>query len=364
MKKFLESDNGNPDGTAKDRNGAVAGTLYKAIYYNDNIFNLFEFVTSQGYTLIDADISQLAKANKALYNASYIYNTSAISTQSVDDIVEGSDGYYYKVLTDATTGDNPVGSVTGAWLKVPYDKQTDISSLTAKTTPVDADELVLADSASSFSLKKFTWANLKPTLKTYFETFFISKLPELTGTATFTNSTNNILLTGVGALAGLEVGDVIKVTNSVSNNKEFTVEVITDANNIIVNQSHAGGTSTKSLTNETTTAGVTVAIFAKRYNAPIGLGQGWVVVTATRTTNLVYNNNTNRSIGVNISRRVHSGSTSYTSTFEIDGEEVSDNTTSGIPQIDIRIDTNFIVGKDSDYESKGTALLVIWTELR
>lgn len=40
----------------------------------------------------------------------------------------------------------------------------DINTLTAKATPIDADEMVLADSASSFSLKKFTLSNLKTVL--------------------------------------------------------------------------------------------------------------------------------------------------------------------------------------------------------
>lgn len=37
----------------------------------------------------------------------------------------------------------------------------------SKAIPVDADELPLADSASSFTLKKLTWANLKATLATW-----------------------------------------------------------------------------------------------------------------------------------------------------------------------------------------------------
>jgi hypothetical protein len=44
-----------------------------------------------------------------------------------------------------------------------------IHALTGKTTPVDADELPLIDSAASNALKKLTWANLKATLKTYFD---------------------------------------------------------------------------------------------------------------------------------------------------------------------------------------------------
>ncbi len=43
---------------------------------------------------------------------------------------------------------------------------------TGKTTPVDADEMPLVDSAASNVLKKVTWANLKATLKTYFDTLY------------------------------------------------------------------------------------------------------------------------------------------------------------------------------------------------
>ncbi|WP_395406351.1 hypothetical protein ACHMW6_06700 [Pseudoduganella sp. UC29_106] len=45
---------------------------------------------------------------------------------------------------------------------------------TSKTTPVDADELGIVDSAASNVLKKLTWANLKATLKTYFDTLYLA----------------------------------------------------------------------------------------------------------------------------------------------------------------------------------------------
>lgn len=48
----------------------------------------------------------------------------------------------------------------------------DTHTATSKTTPVDADEIPLADSAASFALKKLTWANLKATAKTYFDTLY------------------------------------------------------------------------------------------------------------------------------------------------------------------------------------------------
>jgi hypothetical protein len=43
-----------------------------------------------------------------------------------------------------------------------------VHGATSKTTPVDADELAISDSASSWTLKKLTWANLKATLSSYF----------------------------------------------------------------------------------------------------------------------------------------------------------------------------------------------------
>jgi hypothetical protein len=113
----------------------------------------------------------------------------------------------------------------------------------------------------------------------------------VTGTATFTNLTNSISLTGIGSI-GLEIGDVVQVTGTASNNKLFTVEVITDANNIIVNQAHAGGTTSKSLVNETVSAAVTLV--AKWFNAPIGLGQGWVDVSSSRSEGVTYTNTTGR----------------------------------------------------------------------
>jgi hypothetical protein len=50
-----------------------------------------------------------------------------------------------------------------------------IHGATAKTTPVDADTVSLIDSAASNVLKKVTWANIKATLKTYLDPFYLLK---------------------------------------------------------------------------------------------------------------------------------------------------------------------------------------------
>lgn len=51
-----------------------------------------------------------------------------------------------------------------------------IHAATSKTPPVDADEMLLVDSAASFGLKKLTWANLKAAVKTYLDGTGIAKL--------------------------------------------------------------------------------------------------------------------------------------------------------------------------------------------
>ena len=51
-------------------------------------------------------------------------------------------------------------------------KENLIKDATAKTTPVNADTIPLSDSAASSATKKVTWANVKATLKTYFDTLY------------------------------------------------------------------------------------------------------------------------------------------------------------------------------------------------
>lgn len=62
-----------------------------------------------------------------------------------------------------------------------------LHAATAKTTPVDADTMPLIDSAASNVLKKVTWANIKATLKTYFDTLYValSGAQTITGLKTF-----------------------------------------------------------------------------------------------------------------------------------------------------------------------------------
>lgn len=76
-----------------------------------------------------------------------------------------------------------------------------IHAATSKTTPIDADEIGLIDSNATYGLKKLTWANLKATLKTYFDSLYTGTTQESYTTGDFTkqNSTALANVTGLSA---------------------------------------------------------------------------------------------------------------------------------------------------------------------
>ena len=66
-----------------------------------------------------------------------------------------------------------------------------ISGATGKTTPVDADSLLMSDSAAAGEGKKVTWANIKATLAAYFATLYLA-LPANNGIVVRTSATSSI----------------------------------------------------------------------------------------------------------------------------------------------------------------------------
>lgn len=79
-----------------------------------------------------------------------------------------------------------------------------------KSTPIDADEVPLVDTADTNLLKRVTWANVKATLKAYFDTLY-----EAVGTAAGAISTHAALQTGVHGLA-ITAAKTLTVTQSLT----------------------------------------------------------------------------------------------------------------------------------------------------
>lgn len=91
-----------------------------------------------------------------------------------------------------------------------------ISASASKTTPVDADNVAISDSAASNILKRVTWANIKATLKAYFDTLY-------TGSGTCLVKANNLSdLTNAGtARTNLGLGGIATINDAPADFKTY-----------------------------------------------------------------------------------------------------------------------------------------------
>lgn len=91
---------------------------------------------------------------------------------------------------------------------------------TSKATPVDDDEIPLADSAASFGIKKLTWANLKAILKTYFDPLYTTAI----GCQTSKSSTQAVTASTFTVVTfNAEDWDSSGFHDTVTNNSRITI---------------------------------------------------------------------------------------------------------------------------------------------
>lgn len=88
------------------------------------------------------------------------------------------------------------------------------SALTAKTTPVDADTVNISDSAASGIAKKLSWANIKATLKSYFDPLYAPAVINTVGVIITESGSSLSNFTQTGS-AFTTSGGKFNITNSV-----------------------------------------------------------------------------------------------------------------------------------------------------
>jgi hypothetical protein len=99
----------------------------------------------------------------------FAWNYPTIEVSHVTDYIIAG---YTKVFI-ATLQNSVLGTTTDSIITViPHDIAPTIHNSTAKATPIDADEFLILDSATSFGIKKYTGTNLKAYLKTYNDTLY------------------------------------------------------------------------------------------------------------------------------------------------------------------------------------------------
>lgn len=127
------------------------------------------------------------------------------------------------------TGDKFELRVTAAYLNN-QDVAVQTNAATSKPTPVDADAIPITDSATTFTLKKLTWANLKATLKAYFDPLYSGPVWV-------------IKTTGYTAIAG----DSLEC-NTTAGAFSITLPITPTANQIVRIADYAGTFATNALT--------------------------------------------------------------------------------------------------------------------
>ena len=149
----------------------------------------------------------------------------------------------YQSQLDANSNNIPSSDDGTNWKTL----KLDINTLTAKTTPIDADVFVGADSADTFALKKFTFANLKATLKTYFDPLYnnfvandsrIKTALNAGGTAPIYACRAWVNFNGTGTVAIRASGNVSSITDNGTG--DYTLNFITAMTDINYSISQMG----------------------------------------------------------------------------------------------------------------------------
>lgn len=139
--------------------------------YNDNI--------KKGWGTTPNEFPEVEDFNAMAYTIgyllSYLYHMGIAEWNDKQKYrqysrVIGSDGIIYKAKTGTDISPNLNNNPTSDTTNWEIDNQFNINGLTNKVTPADTDNFAIQEAGGL--LKKLSWANLKTTLETYFDTLY------------------------------------------------------------------------------------------------------------------------------------------------------------------------------------------------
>lgn len=136
-------------------------------------------VANEYYHLSNAQLTGLT-AGTIICDAPSELHRHSIDKSAIDPVAGLYSGRLY-----IQSADKILKFYDGTWyrpdmLALHQDIAGEVSGLTEKVTPIDADVVMIEDSADTDKKKKVSWTNIKATLKTYFDTIYTT----ITGIAT------------------------------------------------------------------------------------------------------------------------------------------------------------------------------------
>lgn len=152
------------------------GTFTSYFQNTNTASRLYSFQDRDGTIADNTDLALKVDTNASITGATktkITYDTKGLVTAGADaTTADINDSLNRRYVTDAnlTVINNTSGVNTGNETTQTIGNL--INSANSKTTPVDADQLGLMDSATGNILTKLSWANVKATLKTYFDTLY------------------------------------------------------------------------------------------------------------------------------------------------------------------------------------------------
>jgi hypothetical protein len=156
-------------------------------------------------------------------------------TDKIRDATASVDGLMTAAYASKLNGIEAGADVTDA-----QNIASSINGSAAKTTPVDADVVPILDSAASNVLKKLSWANIKATLKTYFDTLYPSGSGTVSGTNTGDqNLFSTIAVSGQSNVVADSTSDTLTLV--AGSNVTITTDAGTDTVTIAASGGGGGG---------------------------------------------------------------------------------------------------------------------------
>lgn len=229
--------------------GMVSGNteIGISITYDDNTGKINATVTAEGLgdvtsagVSVDGRISVFSGTTGKLISDSGIDSsnlsglTSNIQTQlnnkqPINIILTNTTESFTTALKNKLDGLSQYTDVM-AQAAAPAETATTIGALihgaASKTTPVDADELATGDSAASNILKRVTWANIKATLKAYFDSLYAVTAKGVTNGDTHDHSGGDGAQIAYSGLSGLPTLGTAAAKNIPASGNASATEVV------------------------------------------------------------------------------------------------------------------------------------------